>query len=64
MKGKDIILSDFLLRQKNNNSNLHEIIPMSFNMYQILHDNYYTEKYLIQTILQAKCSGIMAWERI
>ena len=32
MKGKDIIRSDFLSRQKNNNSNPHEIIPISFNM--------------------------------
>ena len=32
MKGKDMILSDFLSRQRNDNSNLHEIIPISFNM--------------------------------
>ena len=49
MKGKDMILSDFLSRQKNDNSNPHEIIPMSFNMCQILDDNHYNEKYLIQT---------------
>ena len=41
MKGKDMILSDFLSWQKNNNSNLHEIIPISFNMCQILDDKYY-----------------------
>ena len=35
MKGKDMILSDFLSRQKNNNSNLHEIILISFNMCQV-----------------------------
>ena len=57
MKGKDIILSDFLSWQKNDNSNPHEIIPISFNMCQILDDNYY-EKYLIQTRSQAKSSGI------
>ena len=57
MKGKDMILSDFLSRQKNN-SNPHEIIPISFNMCQILDDNYYNEKYLIQTRSQAKTSGI------
>ena len=39
MKGKDMILSDFLSRQKNNNSNPHETIPISFNMCQILNDN-------------------------
>ena len=58
MKGKDMILSDFLSRQKNDNSNPHEIIPISFNMCQILDDNYYIEKYLIQTRSRAKSSGI------
>ena len=32
MEGKDMILSDFLFRQKNDNSNPHEIIPVSFNI--------------------------------
>ena len=32
MKGKDMILSDFLSRQKNDDSNAHYIIPISFNM--------------------------------
>ena len=35
MKGKDMILNDFLSRQKNDNSNPHQIIPISFNMCQI-----------------------------
>ena len=59
MKGKDMILSDFLSRQKNDDSNPHEIIPISFNRHQILNENYYNEeKYLIQTRSQAKSSGI------
>ena len=59
MKGKDMILSDFLSRQKNDDSNPHEIIPISFNMCQILDDTYYNEeKYLIQTRSQAKSNGI------
>ena len=58
MKGKDMILSDLLSRQKNDDSNPHEIMPISFNMCQILDDNCYNEKYLIQTRLQAKSSGI------
>ena len=62
MKGKDMILSDILSRQKNGDSNPHEIIPISFNMCQILDDNYYSEKYLIQTRLQAKSSGIKLLE--
>ena len=36
MKGKDMILSEFLSRQKNDDSNPHEIIHISFNMCQIL----------------------------
>ena len=43
MKGKDMVLSDFLSRQKNDDSNPHEIIPISFNMCQILDDNCYSE---------------------
>ena len=58
MKGKDKIFIDFLSWQRNDNSNPHEIIPISFNMYQILDDNYYNKKYLIQTRSQAKSSGI------
>ena len=37
IKGKDMILSDFLSRQ-NINSNPHEIIPISFSMHQVLHE--------------------------
>ena len=65
IKGKGMILSDFLSRQKNNDSNLHEAIPFSFNMQSILYDRYYNigereeeEKYLIQTRSQYKSSGI------
>ena len=58
MKGKDMILSDFLPQQKNDDSNAHEIIHISFNMCQVLDDNYYNEKYLILTRSQAKSSGI------
>ena len=32
IKGKDVVLIDFLSSQKNDNSNPHEIIPISFNM--------------------------------
>ena len=54
-----MILSDFLSRQKNDNSNPHEMIPISFNICKILDDNYYNiEKYLIQTRSQARSSGV------
>ena len=65
MKGKDMVLSDFLLQQSNDDSNPNEIIPISFNTYKILEDNrenfdkcnFNSEKYLIQTCFQAKTSG-------
>ena len=41
IKGKDMVLSDFLLRQKSNNSNTHEIIPISFSLRKVLHESYY-----------------------
>ena len=56
IKGKDMILSYFLSRQKQDDSNPHEIIPISFNMQNILQSRYYniTEreegKYLVQTM--------------
>ena len=63
MKRKDMILSDFLSRQKNDDSNPHEIIPISFNMCKILDDNYYNiEKCLIQTRSQVRSSGIKLLE--
>ena len=53
MKGKDMILSNFLSHQKNDDSNPNEIIPTSFAMNQVLEDKFYlenfcTDKYLIQ----------------
>ena len=57
-----MIWSDFLSRQKNNNSNSHEIIPISFYMCQIIDDNYYSEKYLVQTRSQATSGGIKLLE--
>ena len=37
MKGKDMILSDFLSRQTHDDSNRHDIIPISFNMHNTPH---------------------------
>ena len=57
-----MILSDFLSRQKHDDSNPHEIIPISFNMYGILQRKYYnigdSARYLVQTWSQAKSSRI------
>ena len=58
-----MILSDFLLRQNVDDSNPHEIIPISFNLRTVLQDKYYNlegenEKYMIQTRSQTKASGV------
>ena len=64
MKGKDMILSDFLSWQRNDNSDPSELIPISFNTYNILEENRNLgmyekneEKFLIQMCSQAKTSG-------
>ena len=54
IKGNDMILSDFLSRQKVDDSNLCEIIPISFSLRTVLQDKYYSlegenERYMIQT---------------
>ena len=54
-----MVLSDFLSRQNNDDSNPHEIIPISFNMHDVLQENYYKiDSYLVQTRSQAGSSGI------
>ena len=59
-----MILGDFLSSQKHDDSNLHNIISISFNMHSWLHARYYnindksSGKYLVQTQSQAKSSGI------
>ena len=61
MKGKDMILSDFLSQQDNDDNIPNEIIPISFDMYKILEnnlENFYDDKYLIQMQSQATSSGI------
>ena len=66
MKGKDMILSDFLSRQMTDNSNPHEIIPIPFDMQAVLKDKYYNvgsdNKYLTQMHSQAKASGVQLSE--
>ena len=62
MKGKDMILSDFLSRQRVDRSNPHEIIPISLDMKVILKDKYYNigreSKYIVHTHSQIKDKGI------
>ena len=58
-----MVLSDFLSRQKYDDSNPHEIIPILFNMQNILHSNYYNiGKSLVQTRSQTKSSGTIFLE--
>ena len=62
IKGKDMILSDFLSRQNIDDSTLHEINQISFNLRRVLQDKYYNleeekERYMIQTRSQTKASG-------
>ena len=40
IKGKDMVLSDFLSRQKNDDSNPHEIIPISFTLKSLAHESF------------------------
>ena len=65
IKGNNMILSDFLSRQKIDDSNPHEIIRISFSMREVLQENYYNlgnmtedDKYLVQTRSQAKSSEV------
>ena len=62
MKEKDMILSDFLSRQTHDNSDPHDIIPISFNIHNMLHERYYKietkGRYLVQMCLQTKSSGL------
>ena len=70
IKGKDMVVSDFLSRQKSDDSNPPDIIPISFTLKSLAHELFYqfnsmtgiseteTNKYLIQTRSQAKSSGI------
>ena len=62
MKGKDMILSDFLSRQTHDTSDPYEIIPISFNMYNVLYENYYRDdpidRYLVQMQSQTKVARV------
>ena len=63
IRGKDLILSDFLSRQKVDDHDTNEIIPISFNVRSVLQDKYYSldgekEKFLLHTRSQTKASGV------
>ena len=61
VKGKDMVLSDFLSRQQGDNSDPHQIIPISFNIKEILRQNYQDcvkDTFLVQTRSQIKAKGV------
>ena len=68
IKGKDMVLSDFLSRQQTDDSNPHELIPISFLLRDQVSDYFYhidneinlprKDKYLVQTRSQVRSSGI------
>ena len=61
IKGKDMVLSDFISRQQGDNSDSHHIIPISFNMKEILKQNYQNpveDTFLVQTRSQIKAQGV------
>ena len=68
IKGKDMVLNDFLSRQKTDDSNPHEIIPMLFTLKSQTGNHFYqinneinqprNDRYLVQTRSQVKSSGI------
>ena len=68
IKRKDMVLSDFLSRQKTDDSNPHEPIPISFTLKSKEDNHFYQknnesdqprpDKYLVQTRSQAKTIGI------
>ena len=66
MTSKDMILSDFLSRQTHDTSNVHEIIPISFNMHNALYETYYraepAEIYLVQMQPQTRATGVKLLE--
>ena len=67
-----MVLSDFLSRQKMDDSNPHELIPILFTLRSQVDNHFYqinsktdqpkTNKYLVQTRSQAKSSGIKILE--
>ena len=72
IKGKDMALSDFLSRQQTDDSNPHELIPISFLLRDQLSDYFYhidneinlprKDQYLVQTRSQVRSSGVRLLE--
>ena len=62
IKGKDMVLSDFLSRQPGDKSDPHQIIPISFNIKEMLKENYQNNAeaiFMVQTRSQSKVKAPM-----
>ena len=67
IKGKDMVLSNFLSKQKTDDRNPHELIPISFTLRNQVDNQFYqinnernqprNDRYLVQTRSQSKSSG-------
>ena len=57
-----MVLCDFLSIKNHDYSNPHEVMLISFNMHNLLHEKYYNigklKRYLAQTQSQTKSSGV------
>ena len=72
IKGKDMILNNFLSRHKMDDSNPHELIPILFSLKSQVNEHFYCidneinlprkGKYLVQTRSQVRSSGIRLLE--
>ena len=61
IKGKDMVLSDFLSRQSGDKSDPYQIIPILCNMKEILKGNYQNalrDTFMVQTHSQIKSKGV------
>ena len=73
IKGKDMVLGDFLSRQKTDDSTPYKHIPISFMLRNPIDNHFYqinsgmdqpkTDRYFVQTRSQAKSSGIKIPEK-
>ena len=72
IKGKDMVLSDFLPRERTDDSSPHKLLPISFTLRNQVDNHFYqinsgtnhpkTDKYLVQIRSQTKSSGIKILE--
>ena len=61
IKGKDMVLSDFLSSPQGDDSDPHKIIPISFNIKEMLKQNYCTyveDKFMVQSRSKNKARGV------